>query len=303
MSKIILQGGVSLANYYEILGVSRDADKDQIEKAYRQLAKEYHPDKHKDNPLAHLAEDKMKQFNQAYEVLSDPNKRQKYDERIKNQQGQGSSGTGKQQASGSSNFSDGNAGSNSGAKGSQQSQGSQRGQKGNFVACNEHPDRPAVSGCGFCNIPLCQECYHRFNIVSCPDCLLEYNRGYLNELKKPLISTGIAAVIGFILGLSSNFGMAILGMLYAIGLYWGWHWVKEGIFYGALSGFAFGPIGIFTSLVMLLMFGWIPGVIRALTHIIPAAYKLYTEAPKVKEAEEYIMSIKNESTNTGQAAD
>lgn len=63
-------------DYYEILGVSRDASLEDIKKAYRRLAKQYHPDVNKDDPNAG---EKFKEINEAYEVLSDPNKRAQYD--------------------------------------------------------------------------------------------------------------------------------------------------------------------------------------------------------------------------------
>jgi curved DNA-binding protein len=62
-------------DYYDILGVRRDADRDEIRKAYRKLAREYHPDANPDDPTA---EDRFKRINEAYEVLSDEEKRQKY---------------------------------------------------------------------------------------------------------------------------------------------------------------------------------------------------------------------------------
>jgi molecular chaperone DnaJ len=64
-------------DYYEILGVPKDAGVDQIKKAYRKLALEYHPDKHKGDKAA---ETKFKEINQAYEVLSDKQKRSTYDQ-------------------------------------------------------------------------------------------------------------------------------------------------------------------------------------------------------------------------------
>lgn len=64
-------------DYYEVLGVSRDASKDEIKRAYRRLAKEYHPDLNKENPEE--AEAKFKELSEAYEVLMDPEKRQLYD--------------------------------------------------------------------------------------------------------------------------------------------------------------------------------------------------------------------------------
>ncbi|HEX3627364.1 MAG TPA: DnaJ C-terminal domain-containing protein [Verrucomicrobiae bacterium] len=68
---------VQYKDYYESLGVSRTASEADIKKAFRKLAREYHPDVAKDKKRA---EEKFKEINEAYEVLSDPAKRKKYDE-------------------------------------------------------------------------------------------------------------------------------------------------------------------------------------------------------------------------------
>jgi len=68
---------VQFKDYYEVLGVSRKASDAEIKKAFRKLAREYHPDVAKNK---RTAEEKFKEINEAYEVLSDPPKRKKYDE-------------------------------------------------------------------------------------------------------------------------------------------------------------------------------------------------------------------------------
>ena len=64
-------------DYYKVLGVDRKATPDEIKKTFRKLAMKYHPDQNKDNKQA---EEKFKEINEAYEVLSDPEKRERYDQ-------------------------------------------------------------------------------------------------------------------------------------------------------------------------------------------------------------------------------
>lgn len=63
-------------NYYEVLGVSREASDDEIKKAYRRLVRQHHPDR---NPGSHDAEEKIREINTAYEIVGDSEKRRSYD--------------------------------------------------------------------------------------------------------------------------------------------------------------------------------------------------------------------------------
>ena len=66
-------------NFYELLGLSTEASQDDIQKAHRKLVRQEHPDA---NPQDPQAEERFKQIQRAYEVLSDPDKRREYDKRI-----------------------------------------------------------------------------------------------------------------------------------------------------------------------------------------------------------------------------
>ena len=83
-------------NFYELLGVSREASQDDIRKAHRRLVREHHPDA---NPGDGSAEGRFKEIQQAYEVLSNPGRKQEYDNKLRASSG-GSSGSPRARAGG-----------------------------------------------------------------------------------------------------------------------------------------------------------------------------------------------------------
>jgi len=123
---------MSKKDYYEVLGVPRDASEAEIKKAFRKLAIKYHPDKNRDNPKA--AEEKFKEVNEAYSVLSDKNKRAQYDQFGPDAFQNGAAGAGGFGGFGQGGFSSGGFGgfgdifdSFFGGQGSRQSNGPERG--------------------------------------------------------------------------------------------------------------------------------------------------------------------------------
>ncbi|MBQ3184792.1 MAG: J domain-containing protein [Firmicutes bacterium] len=66
-------------NPYEVLGISENASEEEIKRAYKEMVKKYHPDKYQDNPLADLAEEKLQEVNEAYDMLIKKGNSSSYD--------------------------------------------------------------------------------------------------------------------------------------------------------------------------------------------------------------------------------
>ena len=66
-------------SYYDVLGLPPNCTQNEIKSAYKKLVKKYHPDNYRNHPLEDVAQEKMQEINEAYQVLSDPVRRQTYD--------------------------------------------------------------------------------------------------------------------------------------------------------------------------------------------------------------------------------
>ncbi|KAI3348914.1 DnaJ domain-containing protein, partial [Clostridium botulinum] len=100
-----------MKNYYKILGISESSNKDEIKKAFRNLAKKYHPDKNKDNKDAI---EMFQQINEAYEILSNESSREEYDKKLNQnnsnrQKNESKNNSKKSQAKTKENFNKGDA--------------------------------------------------------------------------------------------------------------------------------------------------------------------------------------------------
>jgi DnaJ family protein C protein 7 len=84
----------SRKDYYKILGVTKDASDAEIKKAYRKLALQYHPDKNQDTEKKDQVEAKFKEIGEAYQCLSDPQKRRRYDSGVDLDEHEGGMGGG-----------------------------------------------------------------------------------------------------------------------------------------------------------------------------------------------------------------
>nr|WP_287194231.1 J domain-containing protein [Syntrophothermus sp.] len=209
-----------MATYYEMLGISPQAGEEEIKAAYQELAKQYHPDKYRGNPLTHLAEERMKEINAAYDVLKDKAKRARYDQWLQRQH---ITSEPVQHA----------------------------GRQG--IVCHRHQSEPAVAICQFCGKGLCSSCAAAFTIVACPECLKANNERYFEQIKKPLYRDGIAAAVAVAIALM---GGAPILVIWLLGIYWGWSWFGPATFSTGLLGAAIGgSAGFAGALFFMLLLG------------------------------------------------
>ncbi len=240
-----------------------DATDEQIKQAYRKLAMELHPDRHVGNPLAHLAAERLREVNEAYEVLGNPKQRAAYDR-------------GRSAGQAHETF----GGPGEAAYGGDYS--------GAGLHCHRHTDVPAVTTCQFCGKGLCTECAGLFTITACPECLLSNNRQYLQRLRKTIWFSVGAAFAGLLV-----FGGAIggpgyfLGPLYGLGLYWGWEYMVKAIRGATYAGF-FGPLVYLVVLVFALSIGWFIGMIVGIGRFIGTVREFMSFSKTSEETERFI---------------
>lgn len=303
-------------DYYKILEVKPSATSEEIKAAYRKLAKEFHPDLHVNNPLAKLANEKFKEINEAYEVLSDENKRREYD-RI-------AAGTRFEEMNSSSRS---NTSWETPHKNKEEERQEERKKeerreyqppreenhtppKNNGEACCMHKDRQAVDRCIICNAPLCIDCAKLFDRPFCPVCLKKNNDIYIKKLKLPFIAAMVCLVLGLAAGeffglkynLFKDYG---IGEATATGVYlslfWLYFWYAAPIIAKALYAVLGTIITFFDGdrsiaivisdiivIVLGLSVGWIIGIVMLFIRLKEdyAAYAKYK--PEYEETKAYL---------------
>lgn len=308
-------------DFYKILGVNQNATQDEIKTAFRKLAKEFHPDLHSNNPLANLANEKFKEINEAYEVLSDESKRKEYDNlRLQNDNNSFRNTTSEKRETDTNNNYYNNKSQSSG-QGFEREYKKQEynkekakttGRVKKEQACYKHSDRLGVENCSDCGVLLCEECAGLFSETFCINCIVKNNKIYLRRMIMPLILTIIIIITGFIAGyllgdrykvLSDNGileGLILSGYLMCFGLYMmyiGQYVKKFAIYIVKVIDFIF-PLSdttlmfILELLVLLIgiAVGWIFGLLFG-------GYKLYKDVKSYKDFKPEHIKIKKYAQN------
>jgi hypothetical protein len=216
-------------DYYKILEINTNATADEIKSAYRKLAKEYHPDLYANNPLVKLANEKFKEINEAYEVLSDKDKRELYDSFRTNTSRDSQYTKSNYEQSGKKEYNnkkdDEKYYNKEESKSSEEFYGRQENRKKSYEdnntredytresnkedrkrskneaeMCKYHKDREAVVKCSACQVNLCEECAELFAEPICPECGIKNNDIYMFKLIRPLYLMIISLVVGIISG-------------------------------------------------------------------------------------------------------
>jgi len=278
-------------DYYNILQIKSDAKPEEIKAAYRVLAKEFHPDLHSNNPLAKLADEKFKEINEAYEVLSNESKRKEYDKvQLQNQNFNNfTKSTSKTEQTETKNN---NYGENFDVKKENKNKSHQENQKrkvNRAEVCYRHSDRVGVAKCECCEVNLCEECSELFNDLWCFDCIQKNNKSYMNRMLMPLIVTIILLIVGFIIGivvgikyklLSNNGIIEGLGLSLYLTSLWLYIWyignsVKKYIYYvvkaidyifNLSETFCLFILNLLTLLVGVIA-GWVFGLLMGFTKL------------------------------------
>jgi hypothetical protein len=118
------------------------------------------------------------------------------------------------------------------------------------MKCYLHNEADAVAKCS-CGKGLCNECLQKYNIPICQQCVEASAENELKEKTKPVVITGVIAVIGFIFMLSSDGNIigALMGTWAVLGFYWGWSLVRPMLMGTALGTFLFGSAGFILGII------------------------------------------------------
>lgn len=185
-----------MKNYYSILGLQDYAAFEKIKPAYRKMAMLYHPDKHENNELKHLSEEKFREVTEAYENLKTEDEKKRYDNQLRNHYNRRNSGS-------SDDYyrSDEKKHQESREKEAREKEERQREarekeerqkeardeevRRKESIKCYIHPNVEAVERCSICNRPFCSECLTGNQSNMCVDC----SYSVWQSLKKELIAT------------------------------------------------------------------------------------------------------------------
>jgi len=236
------------------------------------LAKKHHPDRFQDPREKMRAEKIMKEINEAYEVLSDPEKRDAYD-KARRQHVLVVIDT---------------------------AQGQEKSQTGKNVACHRHPDRAAVATCRECGRGMCFECASAFAVMACAACVQNHNSAIMKKMNFELMKNVLIIIFSFIAGayLCDRYSieaydprLKYIAPFWVLGNMWGLGFILEMakiIFLGTVSG---GIIASMFLLVVVLSVGWIPGLVIGAVSFIRVMIMYSDNLGKARQAEAIIRNL------------
>lgn len=214
----------------------------------------------------------MKEINEAYEVLSDPEKRDAYD-KARRQHVLVVADT---------------------------PQSQEKTQTGKNMACHRHPDRAAVATCRECGRGLCVECSAAFTVMACTVCVQNHNSSIMKKMNFELIKNILIIIFSFIAGayLCDKYSIAMydprlkyIVPFWVLGNAWGLGFMLEMakiIFLGTVSG---GIIASMFLLIIVLSVGWIPGLVIGTLSFIRVLIMYSDNLCKARQAEAIIRNL------------